>query len=396
MSAAGVCVCLCLQQVCVCVFVSAAGVCVCVCVCSRCVCVCLCLQQVCGYVFVSAAGVCVCLCLQQVCVCVFVSAAGVCVCVCVCSRCVLCVCLQQVVVCLCLQQVCVCLCLQQVCVCLWSAAGVCVCVCVCSRCVCVFVSAAGCVGMCLCLQQVCVCCVGSRCVCVCARSRCVCVCLYLQQVCVCVVWERFYGFLITNIVQKLQIVNDVNLKVYNRFSVRGRFRDGKYRLVRIKVIEVYGKSPQFSETNLCVYICVCAALLWAGAGRSWRGVDGDQISGEEAGDELQHQPASDPQTPAGVTSVCISCCSLRCLHCVCVCVRACVCLRFSHLWLSVVCAGTASASLHKALIAETWRIWVFWRFWVNSVSNSCSLSASSCECLPSSAGRVMPSAMRKR
>ncbi len=48
----------------------------------------------------------------------------------------------------------------------------------------------------------------------------------------------------------------------NRFSVRGRFRvrvglgDRKYRLVNIKVIEVYGKSPQFTETNVCVMVCV--------------------------------------------------------------------------------------------------------------------------------------------
>ncbi len=31
--------------------------------------------------------------------------------------------------------------------------------------------------------------------------------------------------------------------------------DRKYRLVSIKVIEVYGKSPQFTETN-CVCVCV--------------------------------------------------------------------------------------------------------------------------------------------
>ncbi len=47
------------------------------------------------------------------------------------------------------------------------------------------------------------------------------------------------------------------------FSVRGRFRvglgDRKYCLVsNIKVIEVYGKSPQFTETNMSV--CVRARV----------------------------------------------------------------------------------------------------------------------------------------
>ncbi len=50
------------------------------------------------------------------------------------------------------------------------------------------------------------------------------------------------------------------------FSVRGRFRcsiglgDEKYHLVSIKVIEVYGKSPQFTETNVCVCVCVCVCV----------------------------------------------------------------------------------------------------------------------------------------
>ncbi len=33
--------------------------------------------------------------------------------------------------------------------------------------------------------------------------------------------------------------------------------DRKNCLVRIKVIEVYGKSPQLTETNVCVCVCVC-------------------------------------------------------------------------------------------------------------------------------------------
>ncbi len=49
------------------------------------------------------------------------------------------------------------------------------------------------------------------------------------------------------------------------FSVRGRFRvglgDRKYCLVSIKVIEVYGKSPQFTETRVCVCVCVCVSLF---------------------------------------------------------------------------------------------------------------------------------------
>ncbi len=31
--------------------------------------------------------------------------------------------------------------------------------------------------------------------------------------------------------------------------------DRKYSLVRIKVIEIYGKSPQLTETNVCVCVC---------------------------------------------------------------------------------------------------------------------------------------------
>ncbi len=44
--------------------------------------------------------------------------------------------------------------------------------------------------------------------------------------------------------------------------VRVGLRDIKYCLVSIKVIEVYGKSSQFKETNvsLCVCVCVCVCV----------------------------------------------------------------------------------------------------------------------------------------
>ncbi len=39
--------------------------------------------------------------------------------------------------------------------------------------------------------------------------------------------------------------------------VRDGLRDRKYHIYKnINVIEVYGKSPQFTETNVCVCVCV--------------------------------------------------------------------------------------------------------------------------------------------
>ncbi len=36
--------------------------------------------------------------------------------------------------------------------------------------------------------------------------------------------------------------------------------DRKYRLASIKVIEIYGMSPQFTETNVCARACVCVCV----------------------------------------------------------------------------------------------------------------------------------------
>ncbi len=57
----------------------------------------------------------------------------------------------------------------------------------------------------------------------------------------------------------------------NRFPVRGRFRvrvrlgDKTYNLVSKKIIEVYGMSPQFTETNVCVCTLKNAGLFLGSA-----------------------------------------------------------------------------------------------------------------------------------
>ncbi len=75
-------------------------------------------------------------------------------------------------------------------------------------------------------------------------------------VCVCVlVYATLWGTNVPTMIVKPDIFC---------LSIRARFRvvlgDRKYSLVSIKVIEVYVKSPQFTETNVCVCVCVC---VWA-------------------------------------------------------------------------------------------------------------------------------------